>query len=261
MTADDGNKSQKGVPATGGESAAGLVKRSEVPPGKPYTDYRENLRRDFFCQCGYCTTSEAEAEASVRPELRDVYSNLMYCCDECNILKGDRCPTPAARAKGFRFFRPDEDLRRDHLKLTGEEVEPKSDVGKFTIVMLSLNRLSLRRIRRLRERILNCNAFVSDGMVSLLSFKLDQLPSEIRLRAKRNIEIMTRVADRFEENIETILRAAASSLLIGEDPDASRQASERASMAREMESLFPGRWRALRKTQPSKRRDKRGRTS
>jgi hypothetical protein len=41
----------------------GLVVRSEVPPDKPYSEYRPWLRNDFFYSCGYCTMSEAEAQA------------------------------------------------------------------------------------------------------------------------------------------------------------------------------------------------------
>ena len=44
---------------------------------------------------------------SARPELENDYNNLMYCCDTCNSLKGDRCPPQSARHDGFRFYRPD----------------------------------------------------------------------------------------------------------------------------------------------------------
>ena len=91
-----------------------LITRSpDVPAGRPYIEYRKWLRYDFLYSCA-CTMSEAEAQAirftidhyepvSARPELKNDYDNLMYCCDECNSRKGDRTPRrrPAQTASGF----------------------------------------------------------------------------------------------------------------------------------------------------------------
>jgi len=84
--------------AIAGNSESNLVVRSPVTPGLPYREYKEILRDDFLWSCAYCTVSEFEAQTirmtidhyepqSARPDLKDDYRNLMYCCDDCNSLR------------------------------------------------------------------------------------------------------------------------------------------------------------------------------
>jgi hypothetical protein len=112
--------------------------------------------------------SEAEAQAirftidhyeprNARPDLIDEYENLMYSCDECNLRKGDRSPPPQARADGYRFFRPDRDLHEDHFRESARRLQGKSNVGHYSVEALDLNRLSLRRLREIRERLTECH--------------------------------------------------------------------------------------------------------
>ena len=111
--------------------------------------------------------SESEAQAirftidhyeprNARPELEHVYSNLMYCCDECNKRKGDRCPPAEAREAGYRFFRPDQDRHREHFQRSGVRLTPSSSTGSYSIDALDLNRRALRKIRELRGRLERC---------------------------------------------------------------------------------------------------------
>ena len=67
------------------------------------------------------------------PELLNEYQNLMYSCDECNMRKGDLVPPPAARSKGVRFFRPDQDAHADHFELNGIRLDSKTGIGEFTV--------------------------------------------------------------------------------------------------------------------------------
>jgi hypothetical protein len=143
-------------------SSTELVVRSDVPPGLDYPQYREYLRPDFFFSCAYCTIGESEAAAirfaidhyeprRYRPELTNSYDNLMYACNQCNVLKGDRMPSAELRARGFRFFRPDTDAFSDHFEKTGLRVLKKTDVGYYTIEALDLNRQALsREVERVR---------------------------------------------------------------------------------------------------------------
>jgi uncharacterized protein (TIGR02646 family) len=141
-----------------------LVRRSAAPADQKFAEYRQYLRYDFFYSCGYCTISEAEAQAlrftidhyeprGARPDLEHEYSNLMYSCDQCNTLKGDRCPPASARADGYRFFRPDHDIYQEHFQNNGIRIESTSNVGYYSIQALDLNRLALRRLREIRERL------------------------------------------------------------------------------------------------------------
>jgi 5-methylcytosine-specific restriction endonuclease McrA len=233
------------------------ITRTSVTPGKPYTEYRDDLRYDFFHSCAYCTIAEAEAQAirftidhyepqKARPDLVNEYANLMYSCDECNRRKGDRCPPPVARASGNRFFRPDEDVYGEHFEKQNALLTHKSEVGNFTIAALDLNRLGLRRLRELRVRLKQCDAQVLGGILALRKFPIDQLPINIKGRAAIAIRRATSIHDQITINIDRLLRENAKSPLIDRDPGAQARATERTATLKHLEALFPGNWRAPR---------------
>ena len=234
-----------------------LIERSTVPLGLSYDEYREQLRYDFFYSCAYCTMFETEAHAirftidhyepqNARQDLRDEYTNLMWACDVCNTMKGDRCPPQSARAAGYRFFRPDEDVRGHHFRSSGIRVEPKTNVGYFTIEAVELNRESLLRLRRIRQQLYDIAPLVDGGVLSLRKFPIDRIPPGIRGRAVAAINRMQRVASKFESDIDGLLRDFARSALIDPDtsPDAEKKTKERLAKLNELQGLFPGRWRA-----------------
>lgn len=238
-------------------TAGALVARSAVPPGKKYEEYRQVLRYDFFYQCAYCTMSEAEALAirfvtdhyeprKPRPDLIDEYTNLMYCCDQCNLRKGDRCPPPGARAVGRRFFRPDHDAHDDHFKQAGILLESKSNVGSYSIDALDLNRHALQRIRNLRQRLTECERYVAGGVLALRKFPLDQLPQHMKGRVATAIKGTIATAADLADRIDSTLRELAKSDLIDPDPESQSRNAERAARLKSMESLHPGNWRARR---------------
>ena len=157
-------KKSSGVVAT---AKAGPLTRSVVPPtGLRYGEYRQHLRRDFYYSCAYCTMAETESHGmgfeidhyeprTAAPHLEDDYGNLLYACETCNNMKGDRCPPPKARADGHPFFRPDQDIYDEHFQTRNSLVESETNVGKFSIDFLELNRLSLRTLREIRARLRN----------------------------------------------------------------------------------------------------------
>lgn len=239
--------------------AVALVSRSVVPVGLAYGEYKRYLRVDFFHTCAYCTIAEAEARAirftidhyepqQARPDLANDYGNLMYACDTCNTMKGDRYPPENARKDGFRFFRPDQDLRRDHFERQGIEVVPKSNVGFFTIETLDLNRAALRRLRELRDRLKACDQYVVEGIMGLRSFPTDALPSDIRGKAITKIKEAMAVAEDIGAAIDSLLQEYAKSPLVDPDAESAERAKHRAASQKELEALYPGgRWRAPRK--------------
>ena len=251
------------VTTAGADRNTALVRRSEVPPDKPYKEYKPWLRYDFFYSCAYCTMSEAEAQAirftidhyepiKIRPELAHAYDNLMYCCDECNIRKGDRCPPPDARAAGVRFFRPDSDFWEDHFERSGERLEPMSSVGSYSIDALDLNRKLLRILRSLRERLTNCDVHIAEGVLALKRFPIDRLPPSVKGRAVRYIGQAITVRNDLADDIDRLLRDFARSPLIEAEPDPDLEArtQERQARLKKTEALHPGNWRT-----PRKRRD------
>lgn len=242
-----------------------LVVRSPVPAKLPYDQYRQFLRRDFFYSCAYCTICEAEATTirftidhyepkSSHPSLANDYSNLMYCCDTCNLYKGDLVPPPNARAEGVRYFRPDSDVRSDHFELSGVRLEAKSRVGQFSIDTIELNRAALRRLRNIRQRLHDCDQLVSEGVRALRQFRLDELPSTLKGSASATIANAANVAERMANEIDQLLSGYARSPLADIDPDAEARATDRARKINAWQALHPGAWRKRKVPAASPRR-------
>ena len=235
-----------------------LITRSEVPPGLHYEKYREYLRPDFFFSCAYCTISECEAQAirftidhyepkKHRPDLTDNYENLMYCCDVCNMRKGHRMPNAAERARGLRFFRPDLDRYTDHFEKHDLLVHHKSTIGYYTENALDLNRLGLRRLRDIRQRLATCDDFVLGGLLALRRFPLDQLPTNLKGRAARSITSAIAFGENISRNVDDLLRANGRSTLIDDDTESETRARERAAKLKQLsDTLQPGALKATR---------------
>lgn len=172
----------------------------------------------------------------------------MYCCDECNIRKGDRYPPPNARMQGFRFFRPDSDYWREHFKRSGHRLESLSNVGNFSIDALDLNRKALRTLRELRERLTQCDEHIAEGISALRRFSIDRLPPLIRGRAVKFINQAIIVRDDLVQHIELLLTEYAKSPLLDAEsgPDFEKRTQEREARLKNTETLYPGIWRARR---------------
>jgi len=259
----DGNNEQKVVLAT--QPAAlqsSLVIRSTVTPGLEYEEYRENLREDFTYSCAYCTTTEYEAQTismtidhyepkNACPKLINDYGNLMYCCRNCNTLKGDLCPPEVARKVGHRFFRPDLDYRHEHFAVDSQHSERlifKTVTGQYSIDFLELNRPDLTRLRSLRERLYNCHEFVVHGILGIKHFSIDRLPQALKGRAFTRIKEWERMAVSFGDKVDDVLRGIAYSANADRDTQKEARAEERAAKLKNLEGIFPGEpWRAPRK--------------
>ena len=191
---------------------------------------------------------------SARPELVDLYTNLMYACDECNTRKGDKCPSPKARLEGYRFFRSDEDRRSEHFQSRDIRVEGTTNTGKFTEHYVDLNRHSLLKLREIRKRLAECERQVAEGLLALRSFSIDQLPREVRAKALRAVKDVVAVEIRLAEEIDKILRESARSHIIDPDPNAEAVKRERFKELRIFKAMVPDDWRPPRPTRRRRRR-------
>jgi hypothetical protein len=247
------------------KSTPAVVRRKDFPVGVAYPEYRQHLRRDFWYACAYCTMTESEAEAirftidhyepqSVKPELKDVYENLMYACDECNKRKGSLCPSEEMRRDSKRFFRADQDLRGEHFELDGSRVKGKTNVGNYTTLAVDLNRRALIRLRELRQRLLDDDGYVSEGMRALASFAIDRLSPEARTNALAAIKKALEQAGKvYTDMDEALLELSKSEMLMDEKTEDDKRANnERLAQLRQMDGLYPGAWRG-RKTSKKKR--------
>jgi hypothetical protein len=187
------------------------------------------------------------------------YSNLMYCCIDCNRYKGTRWPTESQQAKGYQFFQPDQHIYGDHFERGGASgvekvLKEKTPIGYYTINALSLNRQSLQRLRHIRDRATQCDAHVLGGLRALRTFQLDQLPREIRGRAATQINAAISFASQVLDQVDAILQANGRSPLIDPDEDARTHARERSQRLKHLDELRPGSLTAVPQPQRIKRR-------
>jgi 5-methylcytosine-specific restriction endonuclease McrA len=229
---------------TPASATSSLVARSKVTPGLPYREYREDLREDFTYSCAYCTISEFEAQAIrmvidhyeprvARPDLENIYDNLMYSCDDCNMLKGDRSPPQAARVDGRRFFRPDQEYRHEHFqeKAVNSDIHLQglTTIGEFTVEFTDLNRPTLLRLRKIRKNLANCHEYVLHGVLGLKHFPIDRLPKEFRAAALKRIRQWEGMSKKIADDVDAVLRGIAYSPMIDRDPNKEMRAEERAA--------------------------------
>jgi hypothetical protein len=266
MAADD-EGGKKLTVAENDVPESSLFQRSSVTPNLPYKQYKETLRDDFYWSCAYCTITEFEAEGirmaidhyepqTARRDLANAYDNLMYSCDDCNSLKGDRCPPEPARADGRRFFRPDQDYRHEHFKegvdQSAGDLEGITNTGNFTIEFIDLNRPPLQRLRKIRRNMYNCHAHVLHGILGLKHFPIDRLPPNMRSRALQRIRQWEDMMEEHANELDAVLRGIAYSPMLGRDPEREARAEKRAAEQKRLEGLYPGQsWRTRR--QPKKR--------
>jgi hypothetical protein len=174
-------------------------------PTKTYADYtlyRPLLRRDFQYRCAYCLRHEyflgGEAGCCIdhrqpvkgpyaRPDLIAAYSNLYWCCRECNENKGDTWPSAELTERGFRLLdscRPEDDCDLHlHVRQDGS-MEILTNAGRYTHDTLRLWRANLVHYRaemlRCQEevhqiRVLLAQKTVKEDQRELLTALLTEL--------------------------------------------------------------------------------------
>lgn len=122
--------------------------RSQTPPAyTTYKRYKPYLQIEFGRQCVYCRMPDATRESwfgadhyrpkSLFPELSAEYSNLYYCCNQCNARKGDYWE-PSSRSNRY-VPNPCDHVMWSHLRFRGGTVEPRTDTGQFALDLLDLN--------------------------------------------------------------------------------------------------------------------------
>ncbi|MBI2239401.1 MAG: HNH endonuclease [Magnetospirillum gryphiswaldense] len=139
-----------------------------------YTLYRDDLRQDFFCSCGYCGDSDERVDRSTfhidhfAPktrfrELELAYENLVYACRFCNVSKsdhwiGDNPEVPNNGKEGF--VDPCSEEYDVHLgRDTDGRIVARTELGGYIIRRLNLHLIRhellwrARRARALRDEL------------------------------------------------------------------------------------------------------------
>ena len=121
-----------------------IFRRSpNVPILNDYRAYRDTyLRPDFGYRCACCLTHDFS-------HLKNEYSNLYWTCGQCNLEKGNFWPSDTEYAEGFRFLDPCAEDHDDHWETHANgTLTAKTNVGRFTIKFIRLDRKRLNDLRR-----------------------------------------------------------------------------------------------------------------
>lgn len=151
--------------------------RRHGPSGWHYSKYRDWLRDEFHFRCVFCLHRETwegrdifeidhhipQNNKTGRPELRDVYDNLLYVCRGCNKVKDDLTDVP----------NPCEVAFGDCVEVADDgAIHARNEAGQLLIDLLRLNEAKLRAFRKAKiEDTQESRA----GLVRTLRFP-DELP-------------------------------------------------------------------------------------
>ena len=121
----------------------------------------EIARRANYC-CEYCLIHVDDAGfphqvdhiLSRKHGGRSVYENIAYACVMCNRYKGsDVAGIDFLTGNAARLFNPRLDRWSDHFRLTGDHIEPLSEIGRVTERVLRLNGLERMLERKLLQAL------------------------------------------------------------------------------------------------------------
>ena len=121
-------------------------RRLRPGPFARYQSYKPALRQEFEQKCVYCRAPDGPKgldgfgvdhyrPKSLFPTLRTTYTNLFYCCNQCNRRKGSHWPAnPKARIPN-----PCDHEMHKHLRFASERVEGRTSQGNEALEVLDLN--------------------------------------------------------------------------------------------------------------------------
>lgn len=146
---------------------ARFVRSPEPPEYAKYQDYKPLLRKDFESRCAYCDMTEGYLRGSdafgvdhfrpksLFPELECVYSNLYYCCNDCNRSKGAQFPSEELLSRGIRIVDPciDDPFPDHYAELPSGLLSAATRAGEYSIQIIRLNREKCVRFRKRRSEV------------------------------------------------------------------------------------------------------------
>lgn len=140
-----------------------LIRKQIVPLFSSYKRYKPFLRKEFDYRCAYCAIHEAEDGGSKKfhidhylpknkfKEQECEYTNLLYSCMDCNILKGEYYENWFSKLKNEYILNPclhdfDFHYNRDNPMWVG-----LSNASRWNIQKLRLNSPKQVKIRETRQ--------------------------------------------------------------------------------------------------------------
>ncbi|MDD3001694.1 MAG: HNH endonuclease domain-containing protein [Candidatus Riflebacteria bacterium] len=216
------------------------ITRSRPISKKKYTDYKQDLRKDFLFSCAYCSTAERDLHAKrfeidhflpqkFFPILSNQYLNLVWSCEECNNLKSDYYPGKIK--KGYVFFRPDRYNFEDHFEITGNTIIGKTEkIGNFTIKMLNLNSKRLKTLRDIKNFQTDLDHKLEFGIFSLAK-KLRNPDGLDKGYIFNFLQRLKELKNNYELAIKELAYDECSAYELDEDPEKLESAKERREYA------------------------------
>jgi hypothetical protein len=155
------------------------------------TKTRQTVRERANFACEYCGVTETDSGGELtidhfQPQSKngsDKLENLVYACQRCNMYKSDYFPATELSRK---LWNPRQELSDNHfLLLPTGELYALSEIGKFTITRLRLNRIHLINYRRKKQAKAE-ESFVLESYQSLVKFLLQINEKQLRLLAEQS---------------------------------------------------------------------------
>src|SRR5262249_15552717 len=142
----------------------------------------------------------------------------------------------------------DEQFIEDHYDAQGLRVTGKTPIGIYTEKALSLNRLSLRKLRDIRARLYDSADYVLKGLQALQGYSLDSLPYDIRHRVVTLAEEAGMRYETLADDLNEYLIKCAKSALLDDDRTEDevaadeKTARERLRELRQWDGISAGGW-------------------
>lgn len=170
---------------------------ADATHARAYELFRRCLRWELAFSCPFCLLHEAQvcpdgAEGSSqdwiehiepqteRPELRNVYSNVLYTCRRCNLARRARARVDR---DGRTLLDPCQASWAEHFAYDGDELRALTSDARYTAESYDVNapaKISLRRDRR--EILAEATQVLAQIPAQLMSGLALQPPVEQRLR-------------------------------------------------------------------------------
>jgi len=142
------------------------IRRTNPSSQSNYTRYRDELRSDFNCRCGYCHTHDFfrstyyeidhfVPKTIIKTIAKSDYSNLVYSCRSCNNSKRNKWPSnnEAIHNDGkIGFIDPcNEEYSKQFLRNEDGSIIPITELGCWMFKNLNLGNPSHRITWKLDE--------------------------------------------------------------------------------------------------------------
>jgi hypothetical protein len=105
---------------------------------------------------------------------------------------------------------------------------------------MDLNRLSLRKIREVRDRIDRSIDLAAKGILALRKLPIDRVPPAMKARVLEMMSKASALEKNLAEDTDAMLRKLARSPLLDPDPEAEAHKEERLEKLKQLNAMYPG---------------------